>query len=110
MHANAWTAERYASKAKITAPALSLAQTVNQQSSDYYNYNRSYLRLKNLEVGYTLSDAIAKAISVAKVRVLLSGQNLITWDKMKSKDFGPEGSYTTFPVYRVYNLGVNVSF
>ena len=110
LHANAWTAERYASKAKITAPALSLAQTVNQQSSDYYNYNRSYLRLKNLEVGYTLSDAIAKAISVAKVRVLLSGQNLITWDKMKSKDFGPEGSYTTFPVYRVFNLGVKVSF
>ncbi len=110
LHANAWTAERYASNAKITAPALSLAQTVNQQSNDYYNYNRSYLRLKNLEVAYTLPAAMANAISVAKVRVLLSGQNLITWDKMKSKDFGPEGNYSTFPVYRVFNLGVNVSF
>jgi len=110
LHKNAWTPERYSTGAKITAPALSLAQTVNQQSSNYYNYDRSYLRLKNLQLAYTLPASIAKSISVARVRVLLSGQNLITWDKMKSKDFGPEGSYTTFPVYRVYNLGVNVSF
>ncbi|MCL4483258.1 MAG: hypothetical protein M1445_11750, partial [Bacteroidetes bacterium] len=89
---------------------LNIAQSVNHQASDYYNYNRSYLRLKNLELAYTLPASMAQAISVAKVRFLLSGQNLITWDNMKSNDFGPEGSYTTFPVYRVFNLGVNVSF
>lgn len=110
LHQNAWTQERYNSGAKITSPALSLAQSVNHQASDYYNYNRSYLRLKNLELAYTLPASMAQAISVAKVRFLLSGQNLITWDNMKSNDFGPEGSYTTFPVYRVFNLGVNVSF
>ena len=110
LHQNAWTQERYNSGAKITSPALSLAQSVNHQASDYYNYNRSYLRLKNLELAYTLHASMAQAISVAKVRFLLSGQNLITWDNMKSNDFGPEGSYTTFPVYRVFNLGVNVSF
>ena len=110
LHQNAWTAERYASGAKITSPALSLAQSVNHQASDYYNYDKSFLRLRNLEVGYTLPTAMAQAISVAKVRFLLSGQNLITWDKMKSDDFGPEGSYAAFPVYRVFNLGVNVSF
>jgi TonB-linked SusC/RagA family outer membrane protein len=110
LHANAWTAERYASGAKITSPALSLAQSVNHQASDYYNYDKSFLRLRNLEVGYTLPTAMAQAISVAKVRFLLSGQNLITWEKMKSDDFGPEGSYAAFPAYRVFNLGVNVSF
>jgi hypothetical protein len=83
---------------------------VNHQASDYYNYDKSFLRLRNLEVGYTLPTAMAQAISVAKVRFLLSGQNLITWDKMKSDDFGPEGSYAAFPAYRVFNLGVNVSF
>ena len=110
LHQNAWTKARYDSGAKITSPALSLAQSVNHQSSDYYNYDRSYLRLKNLELAYTLPSSMARAIKVEKVRFLLSGQNLITWDKMKSKDFGPEGSYAAFPVYRVLNLGVNVTF
>lgn len=110
LHANAWTKERYESGAKITSPALSLKQSVSHQSSDYYSYDRSYLRLKNLEVAYTLPSAMAQAVKVEKVRVLLSGQNLITWDNMKSNDFGPEGSYLAFPVYRVFNLGINVTF
>jgi len=110
LHQNAWTKERYESGAKITSPALSLAQSVNHQSSDYYNYDRSYLRLKNLELAYTLPSSLSQVISVEKVRFLLSGQNLITWDNMKSNNFGPEGSYTAFPVYRVFNLGVNVVF
>ncbi len=111
LHQNAWTQEHYNNKETITFPALSLAKTVNHEASDFYNYNRSYLRLKNLELSYTLPPTIAEAISAEKVRVLFSGQNLITWDKMKSEDFGPEGGgYLSFPVYRVYNVGVNVVF
>ena len=110
LHQNAWTQDRYAKGGKITSPALSLAQSVNHQASDYYNYNRSYLRLKNLELAYTLPSSISDKLSLEKVRFLLSGQNLITWDHMKSDDFGPEGSYTAYPVYRVFNLGVNVTF
>lgn len=111
LHRNAWTKERYESGAEITSPALSLAKSVNHEASDYYLYNRSYLRLKNLEIGYTLPFRLSKLISTEKIRLLLSGQNLITWDKMKSSDFGPEGGgYAAFPVYRVYNIGVNVIF
>ncbi len=110
LHQNAWTQARYDKGEKITYPALSLAQSVNQQASNFFNYNRSYVRLKNVELSYTLPSSISKAISVGKVRFVLSGQNLITWDHMKSKDFGPEGSYTQFPVYRVYNIGLNVVF
>lgn len=111
LHRNAWTAERYASGAQITSPALSLAKTVNHEASDYYLYNRSYIRLKNAELSYTLPATLAKVIRAEKVRVLVSGQNLITWDKMKSGDFGPEGDgYLAFPVYRVYNAGISVIF
>jgi TonB-linked SusC/RagA family outer membrane protein len=111
LHANAWTAERYAAGEKITSPALSLSQTVNHQANDYINYDRSYLRLKNVELSYTLPYHISKVITSEKIKVLVSGQNLITWDKMKSKDFGPEvSSYSAFPVYRVYNVGVSVIF
>ena len=110
LHKNAWTKERYESGEKITYPALSLAQTVNHQGSDFISFDKSYLRLKNLEVAYTLPASMTQAIKVEKVRVLLSGQNLITWDNMKTDDFGPEGSYNAFPVYRVFNLGLNVTF
>ncbi len=111
LHQNAWTQERYDNGSKITSPALSLAQTVNHVASNYFQYNRSYLRLKNMELAYTLPASVAKIISTEKVRFVLSGQNLITWDKMKSKDFGPEGGgYAAFPVYRVYNVGVNIVF
>lgn len=111
LHKNAWTAERYANGENITSPALSLATTVNHQLSDYFNYDRSYLRLKNIELSYTLPQSMLKIISAERLRFILSGHNLITWDKMKTKDFGPEGGgFASFPVYRVFNAGVNVVF
>lgn len=111
LHQNAWTPERYASGQEITAPALSIVKSVSHEASDYYNYDRSFIRLKNMQLGYTLPARLSRAITADKVRFLLSGQNLITWDNMKSKDFGPEGGgYNGFPVYRVYNIGVNVVF
>ncbi|WP_354334744.1 SusC/RagA family TonB-linked outer membrane protein [Pedobacter sp. CG_S7] len=112
LHKNAWTPERYNNGETITSPALSLSgNNMNQLPNDYYKYDRSYVRLKNVELSYTLPASLSKAISSDKIKFLLSGQNLVTWDNMKSKDFGPEGGgYTSFPVYRVYNIGVNVVF
>ncbi|QRR02157.1 SusC/RagA family TonB-linked outer membrane protein [Dyadobacter sandarakinus] len=110
LHRNAWTPERYAAGEKITSPALSLGRTVNHEASDFYASNRSYLRLKNVELAYTLPLSLSKVILAEKIRILLSGQNLITWDKMKSSDYGPEGTYATFPVYRVFNAGISVIF
>lgn len=111
LHRHAWTPERYAAGEKITSPALSLARTVNHEASDHYLYDRSYVRLKNVELSYTLPLSLSKVIRADKVRILVSGQNLVTWDKMKSGDFGPEGDgYLAFPVYRVYNAGISVTF
>ena len=109
-HANAWTPERYASGAEISAPALSMSTSTSHQPSDYYLYDRSYLRLKNVYLSYTLPKAVSRAISAEKVRIYLSGHNLVTWDNMKSNDYGPEGYYYSFPAYRIYNIGINVTF
>ncbi|WP_339926290.1 SusC/RagA family TonB-linked outer membrane protein [uncultured Cyclobacterium sp.] len=111
LHQNAWTAERYANDQPITFPALSLAKSVNHEPSDFVNFDRSFIRLKNLEVGYTLPLSVSRIFRSDNTRVLLSGQNLLTWDKLKTSDFGPEGGgYSGFPVYRVYNLGLSVTF
>lgn len=111
LHQNAWTQDRWNDGEKITSPALTTGQSTSLQICDYYVYDRSYLRLKNLELGYTLPVKLTKSFGFESLRVVLSGQNLLTLDHMKSKDFGPEAdSYQSIPVYRVYNIGVRANF
>ncbi|MCH3971082.1 MAG: SusC/RagA family TonB-linked outer membrane protein [Prevotella sp.] len=111
LHKNAWTEERWNNGDKITSPALSTKTSTNFQYSNYYVYNRAYFRLKTLEVGYTLPMKLTRHVGIEKLRVILSGQNLLTWDHMKSKDFGPEAdSYQSVPVSRIYNIGIRVDF
>ena len=104
-HKTAWTAERYADKEKITYPALSTVQNSNHNSSDFFLENKSYLRLKNLELGYTFN--VLKG-----VRLYVSGQNLLIWDKLNHDLYGPEAHYAggllAVPVYRLYNVGLNI--
>jgi TonB-linked SusC/RagA family outer membrane protein len=110
LNLNSWTQERWNHNEKITYPALSTKASVNHQASDYFVYDCSFFRLRTLEVGYNLPTSLVKRIGFQSVRVVLNGQNLITWDHMKSDDFGPEGSYLGIPIYRVYNFGLKVSF
>ncbi len=110
LHRNAWTEERYRTGQAIDSPALSTRKGTSHTSNEYYLYDRSYLRLKSLEIGYTLPTRISRAITANSIRLCFSAHNLFTWDKMKSDDFGPEGNYASVPVYRFYNLGLSVKF
>lgn len=111
LHRNAWTQERYDSGQRIDYPALSTQKNSNHETNSFFLYNRSYLRLKNVEIGYTLPAKWARAISAENLRISVSGQNLLTWDKMKSGDFGPEGTgYLSVPVYRLYNIRLSMNF
>ncbi|MGO1786222.1 MAG: SusC/RagA family TonB-linked outer membrane protein [Sphingobacterium sp.] len=110
LHQKAWTEDRFAAGEEISWPALSTEKSVNHEASDFVNFNRSYLRLKNLEMSYSLQSDGLKRWGVDGLRFILSGQNLLTWDKMKSKDFGPEGAgYLSFPVYRVFSFGLGLT-
>ncbi|MGK6350059.1 SusC/RagA family TonB-linked outer membrane protein [Parapedobacter sp. DT-150] len=111
LHQQAWTPERYENGEEITYPALSTGASSSHVNSSFNVYDRSYLRLKNVDLGYTLTGNAAGALGAHKIRVHLSGQNLLTWDHMKTADFGPEGEgFRAIPVYRVYNVGVNLFF
>ncbi|GAB2703320.1 TonB-dependent receptor [Mucilaginibacter koreensis] len=57
-----------------------------RRGSDMYLFNASYLRLKNIQLGYTLPLGVAKAIGMKKVRAYLSGQNLLTFSGLKFLD------------------------
>ncbi|MEC3878803.1 SusC/RagA family TonB-linked outer membrane protein [Parapedobacter sp. 10938] len=111
IHLHAWTPERYAAGETISYPALSLSPSVNHRDNDYFLSDRSYLRLRNVQVGYTLPQQISQKIRSEAVRVSLTVQNLFTIDNMKSKYIDPEiGSMSTFQPYRVFNIGLTANF
>ena len=112
IHLNAWTPERYAAGEKITFPALSLAQSTSHASNDFFLQNGAYLRLKNAEIAYSLPEKISQKIGAERIRIALTGMNLLTFDKIKmSKYVDPEiRNMNNFQPYRVYNIGVSLTF
>lgn len=80
--------------------------------SSYYYKNASFLRLKNVELGYTLDQKIfGPKVPIKGLRFYVAGYNLFTISALKSVD--PETSdesYQTYPQMRIFNLGVKLSF
>jgi TonB-linked SusC/RagA family outer membrane protein len=108
---HAWTPERAASGEEILYPALSTGLSASNLSNTFYLENTSFVRLKNVEIGYTLPANLSAKIGAQLVRIYVNGVNLFTWDKMKTKDYDPEISNSyTYPVYRVFNSGINITF
>ncbi len=80
-------------------------------ANTYYLYNKNYVRLKNVELGYNFPTALAGRIGLNNLRVYVNGLNLITWDKYKI--FDPEtttGSGQYYPQARVINTGLRLTF
>ncbi len=85
----------------------------NTVVSDFYINDASYLRLKNIEIGYSLPRSITSKLGLSTLRVYVSGQNILTFTKMRH--FDPErqqGSATDqlTPLYKIYSFGLNVKF
>lgn len=111
-HLKAWTPERAASGEEILYPRLSTGASVSEQDfNSFFIENRSFVRLKNAEIGYRLPVNLVSRIGAKEVRIYMNGFNLVTWDKMRNRDFDPEvNSSLSYPVYRVFNTGVNITF
>lgn len=110
-HKKAWTEDRWKGGDKITYPALSTETTTNHVANDFFIQDRSFVRLKNLELGYTLPKKTLKVIGVEKLRLYVSGQNLITWDKLKMSHLDPEKDDPIgYPITKLMSFGVNLTF
>ncbi len=88
----------------------------NNYRQTKYLQNASYIRLKNLQLGYSLPTSLTKKLHISKLRVFASGENLWTGTKLK-KMFDPEtidggwaSSGNVYPLSQVLSLGVNVNF
>ena len=89
--------------------------------SAYENYNNtavstwwmrdgSFLRLKQLEFGYTLPQKFTNKIHIDNLRVYFQGNNLLCWSKFKLWDPELAGEGFNYPIQRTFNIGVNVTF
>lgn len=110
---NRWTGEGSTDK----LPRYVRADAYNWQSSDLLVYDGSYLRLKNIQLGYTLPQKWTRKIFVDKFRVFVAAENLFTWTRYHGYD--PEISsggtslgidYGVYPQARVWTVGFNIAF
>ncbi len=81
----------------------------NAQQSTWFMRDGSFIRLKSVELGYTLPDRLLKRWE-ANLRIYFSGTNLLTWSKFELWDPEMAGNGLGYPVQKVFNLGMNVSF
>lgn len=85
----------------------------NTKPQTKYLQDASYLRVKNFQLGYTLPRAMLEKVSIAKLRVYVSGENLLTLTKMP-KTIDPEFATTSagkvYPLQQTWSCGVNLTF
>jgi hypothetical protein len=76
-----------------------------------YLRDASYLRLKNLTIGYTLPN-ILKKVGVSDLRIYFSGDNILTFTSYQGLDpeRGGSGSFVNYPQNKIYALGLNIKF
>ena len=70
----------------------------------------SFLRLKSVELGYTIPERLADKIKMKNLRFYASGTNLLIFSKFKLWDPEMSGNGLGYPIQRVFNLGVQLSF
>ena len=97
----------------ITAglPRLKWGSSDNQTNipSNFWLYNASYLKLKNVQVGYSFSDGLIKKVGLNRLRVYLSGENLLMITKYPGLD--PEvGANLSYPTMKQFATGLIATF
>jgi TonB-linked SusC/RagA family outer membrane protein len=77
------------------------------KASDFWIMSSDYLRLKTLELGYTLPSSLTKKVKIDRARIFFNGYNLFTLTSMKIMDPEQSGQY---PLSRTFSMGINVVF
>jgi hypothetical protein len=109
-----WTGEG----TSTSVPRVTTAATTNKLFSDYFVEDASYIRIQNVQLGYTLNPAVSEIVGISKLRLYAGVNNLYTFTKYKGFDPGasngaPIGGgidYGFYPIPRTYMLGLNINF
>lgn len=86
----------------------------NQEKQSRYMQNAGYMRLKNLQLGYSLPKSVVEKVGISNCRVFVSGENLLTFTSLSSI-FDPEtcvGGWggNAYPLSSTWSFGLSVTF
>lgn len=91
-------------------PRLSTFDNINNaQQSTWWLRDGSFLRLKSLEIGYSLPRSVARRMYLENLRIYFNGLNLVTWSHFKLWDPEMAGQGFGYPIQKVFNVGINVN-
>lgn len=110
---NSWTPENTnAEFTRLTTIAAEKGNT-NGWASDWWIRDGSYLRLKNVQLGYTLKNNYVRNMGIDNIRFMLTGGNLFTWSELTKYNIDPEMPEITngyYPQQRTYEFGISLTF
>jgi TonB-linked SusC/RagA family outer membrane protein len=113
-HLNRWNEERFSSNELITMPRLSSdgKNSPNAETSDFWLEDATYLRLKNVEIGYSITSKTLTQLGLSTLRLYMNGNNILTFTNLKNAD--PENPTknvgAVYPQMKVFNIGANIRF
>lgn len=106
---DAWTPEN--TNARL--PIITTGGSDNFRGSDFWLRNNAYVRMKNIQLGYSLPERWLSKVKISKVNLFVNGENLLTFSRYK--DFDPETildqtNLYRYPMLKTFNGGLNVTF
>ena len=81
----------------------------NNRNSTWWLRDGTFLRMKSIEIGYSLKDKVLSKIGLTSLRFYLTGTNLLTFSKFKLWDVEMGGNGLGYPIQKGYNFGVNLN-
>ena len=104
---NAWTQANSSS----TIPALTTSNGADEgRLSSYFVENGSYIKMRTLQLGYTLPESLAKKVLLSKARIYLSGDNLVTIKSSSLTCSDPESTAWNYPHTASFTFGIQLGF
>ena len=107
---NRWTPATASTATKPALHSVPTSATYSHKASTYLYRDASYLRLKNLEIAYSINPRYISKLTMSKCQFYVNGNNLLTFTKF-SKFIDPEGNATNvYPLVMRVNVGVRIGF
>lgn len=108
MHNDYWTPEN----PNAALPRHYAGSGHNYKTSDHWLQNAAYMRMKNLQLGYSFKKELLNKAGIERLRIYFSGENLFEFSKL-NKNFDPEltdANGFVYPIMRNFSFGVNLTF
>lgn len=110
-HKNRWTIKNPDPEAMF--PRLAFGETNNTEFSDFWMKSAAYLRLKHIQLGYSLPKQISEKLNLQNLRIFCSAENLFTFDNFwpnTDPEISPGSSGAYYPQVKTLNTGLSVTF